>query len=82
LAVAGSESCDEEISALHQLPLNECTTARDTLAKRIQAAGERDRAGEVKQRRKPTVPAWARSGIATKTTRSLSLVTKAEPDEE
>ncbi|HEV2786742.1 MAG TPA: hypothetical protein VGV67_10165 [Solirubrobacteraceae bacterium] len=50
---------DAEIDDLYGLPLDEFTAARDDLAKRLRAAGDRDGAREVKTLRKPTVPAWA-----------------------
>ena len=44
---------------LYGLPLDEFTSARDTLAKELKAAGRQDEAAEVKALRKPSVAAWA-----------------------
>ena len=50
---------DGLIAELYALPLEEFTSARDGLAKRLRADGDRDRANDVKALRKPTVTAWA-----------------------
>ena len=55
---------DEEIDGLYGLPLDEFTRARDELARRIRQEGEGERAAEVKQLRKPTLPAWVINQLA------------------
>jgi hypothetical protein len=49
----------EAIAELYALPLEEFTGARDALAKRLRADGDRDGASEVKALRKAAVTAWA-----------------------
>jgi hypothetical protein len=48
-----------EIDALFQLPLNEFTAARNTLAAKLKKAGRADDAERVKGLAKPPVSAWA-----------------------
>jgi predicted GNAT family N-acyltransferase len=55
---------EEELDGLYALPLDEFTAARDELAKRLRAEGERDRADEVKALRKPTVAVWLVNQLA------------------
>jgi hypothetical protein len=50
---------DAEIDRLYGLPLGQFTAARDDLARRLRADGDRDGAAGVKRLRKPTLPAWA-----------------------
>ena len=57
-------SLEEELDRLYALPLNEFTAARDELAKRLRADGERDLADEVKGLRKPTVAVWLVNQLA------------------
>jgi hypothetical protein len=57
-------SLEEELDRLYALPLNEFTAARDELAKRLRAEGERDLADEVKALRKPTVAVWLVNQLA------------------
>ena len=59
--VAGAEN---EIDELYGLPLDEFTAARNALAKRLRADGEKAAAAEVAQLRKPSVPAWAINRVA------------------
>ncbi len=47
------------IDALHALPLEGFTAARDALAKALAKAGDKPGAAEVKKLKKPTVPSWA-----------------------
>jgi hypothetical protein len=54
-----ASSHDELIAELYGLPLDEFTSARDALAKRLRAGGERKLAKQVKALRKPSVTAWA-----------------------
>ena len=46
-------------SDLYGLPLDEFTTEREQLVKRLKADGERDQAASASKLRKPTVAAWA-----------------------
>ena len=46
---------ERELDRLYQLPTGEFTAARDELAKRLRADGEREQAEEVKKLRKPPV---------------------------
>src|SRR5947208_1402222 len=57
--MADVETFSEVIDRLYGLPLEEFTPARDTAAKELRAAGERDAAAEVKRLRKPSRLAWA-----------------------
>src|SRR5207237_2555030 len=51
-------AAEEEIDRLYGLPLDEFTRDRDALARRIRQEGEGTLAAEIKQLRKPTLPAW------------------------
>jgi hypothetical protein len=53
------ESPAADIDRLYALPLDEFTSERDDLAKRLRKEGDRDSAAAVKALRKPSVPAWA-----------------------
>ena len=55
---------DEEIDGLYGLPLDEFTRARDELARRVRQEGDGERAAEIKQLRKPSVPAWVVNQLA------------------
>ena len=55
---------EDELDRLYALPLNEFTAARDEIAKRLRAEGERDLADEVKQLRKPSVAVWLVNRLA------------------
>jgi hypothetical protein len=50
--------------ALYRLPPEEFTAARDALARRLRASGERAQADEVRRLRRPNVPAWALNQVA------------------
>ena len=50
---------EAELDRLHALPLSEFIGARNELAKRLRAAGDREAADEVKALAKPSVTAWA-----------------------
>jgi hypothetical protein len=52
-------TAQDEIDRLYGLPLDEFTPARDAVAKRLRAEGDRAGAEEVKRQRKPSVAAWA-----------------------
>lgn len=49
---------DDDLRALYQGPLGEFVASRQELAKRLKQAGD-ERAGEVKELRKPSLSAWA-----------------------
>jgi hypothetical protein len=48
-----------EIDRLYALPLEEFTSERDELAKRLRKEGDRDAAATIKALKKPSVAAWA-----------------------
>lgn len=50
---------DAELDELYALPLEEFTSARNALAKRLSDAGDKDAAATVKKLAKPNVAAWA-----------------------
>jgi hypothetical protein len=50
---------DDPIALLYGLPLEDFVARRDALAKEARAAGDRERAAEIKQLAKPTRAAWA-----------------------
>lgn len=50
---------DDPVDALFALPPEDFTAARDGLAKRLRAGGDAEAARQVRQLRRPTVPAWA-----------------------
>jgi hypothetical protein len=52
------------IDGLYGLPLDEFTRARDELARRAKQEGDGPLAAEVKQLRKPSVPAWVVNQLA------------------
>jgi len=58
MAAASKADFESELDRLYQLPLNEFTSSRDELAKRLRAKGEREQADEIKTLRKPTAAVW------------------------
>jgi hypothetical protein len=58
MAAASKADFEGELDRLYQLPLNEFTSARDELVKRLRAEGEREQAQEIKTLRKPTAAVW------------------------
>ena len=54
----------DPIDGLFALPPEDFTAARDGLAKRLHAEGDADAARQVRQLRRPTVPAWAVDQLA------------------
>jgi hypothetical protein len=52
------------VDQLYGLPLDEFTRARDELARQVRQEGDATRAGEIKQLRKPSVPAWVVNQLA------------------
>lgn len=57
-------STDELIDGLYALPLEEFTSERNALAKRLKASGDTDAAAAVKTSAKPTLAAWAVNQLA------------------
>jgi hypothetical protein len=55
---------DAALAALYQLPLEQFVATRDQLARRLRAAGDRDRARQVTGLRRPPVSAWAANQLA------------------
>jgi hypothetical protein len=55
---------EREVDRLYGLPLEEFTTERNELAKRLRGAGDREAADEVKRLTKPTVPVWLVNQLA------------------
>jgi hypothetical protein len=49
---------ERELDALYQLPLDQFTSARDKLAKRLRTDGQAEQAKQVKALRKPSVAVW------------------------
>jgi hypothetical protein len=69
--VTPEESADVDgVDDLYALDPGQFVAARDQLAKRLRAEGERDASAAVKKLRRPTVVAWA-----------LNQVARAHPDE-
>src|SRR5437764_3474837 len=57
-------AAEEEIGRLYGLPLDEFTRGRDELARRVKQEGDAALAAEVKQLRKPSLPAWVVNQLA------------------
>ena len=57
-------SVEREIDKLFALPLEEFTSARNELAKRLAKDGDRERADEVRGLAKPSVPVWTVNQLA------------------
>jgi hypothetical protein len=64
IVVSGVAGDDDEVEGLYALAPGEFVAARDGLAKRLQQAGDKDRAKAVKALRRPTVAAWAVNQLA------------------
>jgi hypothetical protein len=64
MTAASKSDFEDELDRLYQLPLNEFTSARNELVKRLRAEGERERAQEVETLRKPTVAVWLVNQLA------------------
>ena len=61
-----------EADELYALPLTDFIAARDALAKRLRADGDRDNAAAVKKLRKPAVAAWAANQLARRHKREVT----------
>src|SRR5206468_7086816 len=57
-------AAEEEIGRLYGLPLDEFTRGRDELARRVKQDGDGALAAEIKQLRKPSLPAWVVNQLA------------------
>ena len=55
---------EEELAALYSIPLEEFTAARNDLAARLEAAGNKEAAIRVKRLKKPSISAWATNQLA------------------
>jgi hypothetical protein len=74
---ASAADFEGDVDRLYQLPLNEFTSARDELTKRLRAAGENERAQEVKKLRKPTAAVWLVNQLARERPLDLQRLLKA-----
>jgi hypothetical protein len=68
---------EREVDSLYQLPLSQFTSARDELAKRLRADGERKAADQVKQLRKPTAAVWLVNRLARERELDVQRLAKA-----
>jgi hypothetical protein len=64
MALADEAELERELDRLYGLDLDEFTRARDELARRARAEGQRAIAARVKELRKPTLPAWIVNQLA------------------
>ena len=55
---------EEELAALYSIPLEKFTAARNDLAARLEAAGNKEAAIRVKRLKKPSISAWATNQLA------------------
>jgi hypothetical protein len=69
-----------DADALYALPLDEFTSARNALAKRLQSKGDEKAAAAVKALRKPSVTAWAVNQLAHDDSRGIKRLLKATDD--
>src|SRR5438876_4138975 len=68
---------ERELDRLYGLPLDEFIAAREALAKRARAEGERAIAGRIKGLRKPTVSAWVANRLARENELDVQRLLKA-----
>jgi hypothetical protein len=68
---------EDAIDRLYGLPLDEFTRARDELARRLRVEGDGERAAEIKQLRKPSVPAWVVNQLARRRELDMQRLVKA-----
>jgi hypothetical protein len=61
---AAAEDPNAALAALYRLPVQEFVAARDQLARRLRAAGQRQAAHRVAALRRPPVSAWAANQLA------------------
>ena len=74
---SGPVDVEPELDRLYQLPPGEFTAARDELAKRLRAEGEREGADEVKKLRKPTATVWLVNRLARERELDVQRLAKA-----
>jgi hypothetical protein len=67
----------DDVDRLYGLPLDEFTRARDELARRVRQEGDGERAAEIKQLRKPSVPAWVVNQLARQRELDVQRLVKA-----
>jgi hypothetical protein len=67
---------ERELDALYQLPLDQFTSARDELAKRLRTDGQAEQAEQVKALRKPTVAVWLVNRLCERTSCTYSGCSK------
>ena len=70
-------AAEEDIDRLYGLPLDEFTGARDELARRVRREGDGERAAEIKQLRKPSLPAWVVNQLARQRELDVQRLVKA-----
>jgi hypothetical protein len=70
-------AAEEEVDRLYALPLDEFTRARDELARRIRQEDGGEHAAEIKQLRKPTLPAWVVNQLARQRELDMQRLLKA-----
>ena len=68
---------DDEVDQLYGLPLDEFTPARDALVRRVRQQGDGERAAEIKQLRKPSLPAWVVNRLARQRELDMQRLLKA-----
>ena len=71
------ENLEAEIDHLYALDPAAFTAARDGLARELREAGKREEAAQVKQLRKPTLPAWTINQLARQERRAVDLLLDA-----
>jgi hypothetical protein len=69
-----------EDDELFQVPLDGFVAARDALAARLKAAGDKEGASAARKARKPSVPAWAANQVVWKATKDWERLQKAVED--
>jgi hypothetical protein len=68
---------EREIDRLYALPLDEFTSSRNTLARRLKKDGDTEAADEVTALAKPSVPAWAINQVARREKASMRTLLDA-----
>jgi hypothetical protein len=69
-----------EDDELFQVPLDGFVAARDALAARLKAEGDKEGAAAARKARKPSVPAWAANQVVWKATKDWERLQKAVED--
>jgi hypothetical protein len=68
---------EKELDRLFGLPLAEFTSARNELARRLEAAGDTDAAAQVRALAKPSVPAWAINQLSRREPKAVRTLLEA-----